>query len=140
MIELLDDYKDCLDNYVDDFIVSSDDMESLISDLRRVLSKLLATGWTLRGSNCYFGRSTVTHLGFEYTSGGVAPFYSKTELRTPQSRKSVWYCLGCQQVLLLLAIGGPGAHFTLETDHNFKPLLQLESTKYSHARSQRLEH
>ena len=77
--ELLDDCKDCVDNYVDDFIVFSDSMASHISDLRRVLSRLMAAGLTLRGSKCFFGRDTVNHLGFEYTSGGVSPAEEKAQ-------------------------------------------------------------
>ena len=48
--------KDCVDNYmyVDDLIVFSDDMKSHISDLHRVLQKLKAAGFTLRGSKCFF--------------------------------------------------------------------------------------
>ena len=37
------DCKDCVDNYVDDFIIFSDDVESHISDLRHVLSRLKGT-------------------------------------------------------------------------------------------------
>ena len=48
--ELLNDCRDCVDNYVDDFIVFSDDMESHILDLRHVLGRLMAAGLTLRGS------------------------------------------------------------------------------------------
>ena len=65
--KLLNDCRDCVDNYADDFIVFSDDMESHISDLRRVLGRLMAAGLTLRGSKCFFGRNTVNHFGFEYT-------------------------------------------------------------------------
>ena len=77
--KLQDDCKDCVDNYVDDFIVFSDSMESHISDLRHVLSRLMAAGLTLRGSKCFFGRDTVNHLGFEYTSGGVFPTEEKAQ-------------------------------------------------------------
>ena len=37
--QVLSDCKDCVDNYVDDFIFS-DDVESHVSDLGRVLSRL----------------------------------------------------------------------------------------------------
>ena len=77
--KLLDDCKDCVDNYVDDFIVFSNSMESHISDLRRVLSRLMAAGLSLRDSKCFFGRDTVNHLGFEYTSGGVSPAEEKAQ-------------------------------------------------------------
>lgn len=63
-------YKDCVDNYVDDCIVFSDSMKAHIKDPQSVLSSLLATGFTLRG---FFGRDTITHLGFQYPQEGVTP-------------------------------------------------------------------
>ena len=70
---ILQNCKHCVDNYVDDCIVFSDDMTSHIRDLRLVLEKLKAAGLTLRGSKCSFGLDKITHLGFEYSSAGVAP-------------------------------------------------------------------
>ena len=52
--EVLRDCKDCVDNYIDDCIIFSDDMSSHATDLSRVLSKLAAAGFTLRGSKCFF--------------------------------------------------------------------------------------
>ncbi len=65
--------KDCVDNYNDNCIVFSDNMESHISDLQRVLSSLQAAGFTLRDSKCFFSRDTITHLGFQYFHAGVTP-------------------------------------------------------------------
>jgi len=69
--------KGCVDNYVDDLIVFSDDMDSHISDLRQVLMKLRAsfTLWI----QVFFGSTKAIHLGFEYSSTGVAPFPEKTK-------------------------------------------------------------
>ena len=53
---ILRDCKYCVDNYVDDCIVFSDNMTSHIQDLRQVLQKLCAAGLTLKGSKCFFGR------------------------------------------------------------------------------------
>ena len=96
--KVLRDCKDCVDNYVDDLIVFSDSMESHITDLRRVLSRLLAAGLTLRGSKCFFGRSKVSHLGFEYACGGVTPTAEKSQAiadwPTPTSVKEVRSFLG----------------------------------------------
>ena len=90
--------KDCVDNYVDDFIVFSDDMTSHISDLRRVLQKLKAAGFTLRGSKCSFGNAKAVHLGFEYSSAGVTPSQEKTKAvrdwPTPSCSKEVRSFLG----------------------------------------------
>ena len=90
--------KDCVDNYIDDIIVFSDTIESHIRDLRRVLSKLKAAGFTLRGSKCFFGDIKATHLGFEYSSMGVAPSSEKTKAiqdwPTPTCSKDVRSFLG----------------------------------------------
>ena len=53
---ILQNCKDCVDNYVDDCIVFSNDMEEHIKDLRRVLSQLSAAGLTLRGSKYFLGK------------------------------------------------------------------------------------
>ena len=76
---ILRDCQDCVDNYVDDCIVFSDNMEAHSEDLKRVLGRLSAAGFTLRGSKCFFGKSKVSHLGFDYTGGGIAPTEQKTE-------------------------------------------------------------
>lgn len=44
-----------------------------------VLGKLQAAGFTLSGSKCFFGKSEVTHLGFEYSANGVKPTKEKTQ-------------------------------------------------------------
>lgn len=76
---ILKSCKDCVDNYVDDLIVFSDDLKSHIRDLRRVLLKLQAAGLTLRGSKCFFGNTKAVHWGFEYSTVGVAPSPEKTK-------------------------------------------------------------
>ena len=77
--EVLRDCKDCVDNYVDDCIIFSDSMSSHITDLSRVLGKLAAAGFTLRGSKCFFGKTSVSHLGFEYSNDGVSPMIEKNQ-------------------------------------------------------------
>ena len=73
-------------------------MESHIHDLRRVLLKLKAAGFTLRGSKCFFGSTKAVHLGFEYSSMGVAPSLEKTKAvqdrPTPSCSKDVRSFLG----------------------------------------------
>ena len=96
--EVLRDCKDCVDNYVDDCIIFSDSMSSHITDLSRVLGKLAAAGFTLRGSKCFFGKTSVSHLGFEYSNDGVSPMIEKTkaiqEWPTPRCPKDVRSFLG----------------------------------------------
>lgn len=96
--EVLKDCRDCVDNYVDDFIVFSDNMEAHICDLRRVLSRLLSAGFTLRGSKCLFGKSSITHLGFQYACDGITPAQEKSQVvadwPTPTSVKEVRSFLG----------------------------------------------
>ena len=96
--EVLKECKDCVDNYVDDCIIFSDTIDSHIVDLRRVLGQLQKAGFTLRGSKCSFGMSSVTHLGFEYSSEGITPSAEKTraiaDWPTPKSPKEVRSFLG----------------------------------------------
>ena len=51
----------------------SDNMTTHIQDLKRILGKLSAAGFTLRGSKCAFGNDNATHLGFDYSADGVSP-------------------------------------------------------------------
>ena len=60
-----------VDNYVDDCIMYSDYMQSHITDLHKILGQLKEAGFTLRGSKCSFGMSSVIHLGFQYSPNGV---------------------------------------------------------------------
>lgn len=95
---VLKDCRDCSDNYIDDCIVFSDNMESHVEDLRRVLGRLQAAGFTLRGSKCFFGKTSISHLGFEYSSSGVTPTTEKidsiAQWPTPTSPKEVRSFLG----------------------------------------------
>ena len=95
---ILCDCQDCGDNYVDDCIVFSDNMEAHREDLKHVLGRLPAAGFTLRGSKCFFGKSKVSHLGFDYTGGGIASTEERiravTEWPIPSSTKEVRSFLG----------------------------------------------
>ena len=71
---------DCVDNYVDDIIVFSDDMDTHIKDLHRVFKKLKSAGFVLRGSKCLLGQDSVTHLGFCYSAEGIKPSEDKTKI------------------------------------------------------------
>ena len=48
-------------------------MNSNIRDFQEVLGQLQQAGFTLRGFKCAFGKSTVSHLGFQYSPSGVTP-------------------------------------------------------------------
>ena len=70
--------KKCIDNYVDDLIVFSDDMESHITNLHQVLLKLWAAGFKPSRSRDVCGSTKAVHLGFG-SSAGVAPSSEKTK-------------------------------------------------------------
>ena len=77
--EIFCECNDCVDNYVDDIIVFSDDVNSHVSDLRRVLEKLKSAGFTFWGSKCLLGQHSITHLGFHYSAEGVTPSIDKAK-------------------------------------------------------------
>ena len=54
-------------------------MDSHTDDLRQVLEKLTAAGFTLKGTKCLLGQSSITHLGFQYSAQGVSPSVDKTK-------------------------------------------------------------
>ena len=112
---ILQNCKHCVDNYVDDCIVFSDDMTSHIQDLRLVLGKLQAAGFTLRGSKCSFGIDKITHLGFEYCNAGATPSSQKTKAisdwPTPSSTKEAHSFLG------LIALTSKATPFIWESKH-----------------------
>ena len=129
---VLADCKYCVDNYVDDCIVYSNDMQSHIRDLQEVLGRLLQAGFTLRGSKCAFGRSTITHLGFQYSPSGVTPSAGRTETvanwPVPKSTKELRSFLGL-------------ANFYRRFIHNFAeiaaPLTELTSSKLTFSWTER---
>ena len=90
--------RDWLDNYVDDIIVFSDNVDFHISDLRRVLEKLKSTGFILQASKCLLCQHSITHLGFHYLAEGVTPSIDKTktiaEWPVPKSAKELRSFLG----------------------------------------------
>ena len=96
--EVFHECHDCVDNYVDDIIVFSDNMCTHINDLRCVVKKLKVAGFMLRGSKCLLGQSSITHLGFHYSAKGVAPSEGKTkaiaEWPVPKSVKELRSFIG----------------------------------------------
>ena len=79
-------------------IFFSDDMDSHITDLRRVLEKLRATGFTQNGSKYLLGQSSIAHLGFQYSAQDVSLSIDKTkaiaEWPTPTTLKELRSFLG----------------------------------------------
>ena len=45
-----------------------------------VPDKLQSAGFTLRGSKCFFGKTEISHLGFEYSAKGVKPTKEKEQI------------------------------------------------------------
>ena len=54
-------------------------MQSHLRDLHRVLSRLRNAGFTLCGSKCFFGKTSLSHLGFQYSPEGVTPTADKAQ-------------------------------------------------------------
>ena len=90
---ILQGCEDCVDNYVDNYIIFSNDTTTHIQDLKRVLSQLSAAGFSLCGSKYFFGKNSTTHLGFECSGDGVAASPEKTPCQRPpriSALFSVW--------------------------------------------------
>ena len=96
--ESIDEVARDSDNYVDDRIVFSDDMDSHINKLWRVLEKLKSADFTLQSSKCLLGQCSITHLGFHYSTEGVTPSGDKikaiAECPVPSSAKELRSFLG----------------------------------------------
>ena len=60
------------------YIIFSDNLQSYICDLRRVLLKINAAGFTLHRLKCFYGNTKIVHFGFKYSLKGVAPSPEKT--------------------------------------------------------------
>jgi len=73
-------------------------MQSHIIDLRKVLGQLMEAGFTLEGSKCAFGISTVTHLEFQYSPDGATPSSERAQAVAdwppPKSTKELKSFLG----------------------------------------------
>jgi len=83
--------KDCVDNYMDDYIIYLADMEIHASDLKRVLSRFQDAGFTLRGSKYFYSKSSISHLDLNCSGDGVSP---TPEWLTPIPPKEVRTFLG----------------------------------------------
>ena len=96
--EIFCECNDCVDNYVDDIIVFSDDVNSHVSDLRHVLEKLKSAGFTFWGLKCLLRQHSITHLGFHHLAEEVTPSIDKTkdiaDWPVPKSAKELRSFLG----------------------------------------------
>ena len=97
-VEIFQECHDCVDNYIGDIIVYSDDITSHKSDLRLVLEKLKLAGFTLRGSKCILEQTSIIHLEFHYSAKRVTPSTDKAksvaEWLAPKSAKDLKSFLG----------------------------------------------
>ncbi len=57
--------------FIDDIIVSSEDVESHLKRLEQVLQRFREVGLTLRYSKCAFLRKSITYLGYKLDGTGV---------------------------------------------------------------------
>ena len=76
--KMLKDWKDCVNNYISDCIIFSEDVKTHVRDFHHVLDKLQAAGFALRESKSFLGKQSIDHLGFEYLQHGVGPTKEKT--------------------------------------------------------------
>ena len=88
----------CKDNFIDDILVFSPDIESHRTALRDVFLRLRKSNLTLRGKKCEIGKPSVTYLDHTFSSMGMSPEPSKVESIVnwvpPESQKELRRFLG----------------------------------------------
>ena len=98
MDQILKGLGNCKDNFIDDILVFSPDMESHRTALRDEFLRLRKSNLTLRGKKCEIGKSSVTYLGHTFSSMGMSPEPSKVESIVnwvpPESQKELRRFLG----------------------------------------------
>ena len=72
MEEVLVEYRDCANVYIDDILVVSGDWGSHLEHLERVLEALRKNGLTCKRSKCSFGRRTLEFLGHQLGGGTIS--------------------------------------------------------------------
>ena len=70
---------DCAFVYLDDILIASLDMETHLTDLRRVFGLLDANGISINRKKCVFGQSEVRYLGHLIGSRGISPLPSRVD-------------------------------------------------------------
>ncbi|CAG5036780.1 unnamed protein product [Parnassius apollo] len=129
--------------YLDDIIIVSNDFNSHVSLLLRVLNKLKQANLTVNLEKCQFFRSQLKYLGYVVDSSGLRTDPEKVEAilnyPTPTCRKDVkrflgtatWYCrfvpnfstiAGPLNKLTSSKKGGPPFVWSAEADAAFKKL------------------
>ena len=71
-------------------------MTSHARDLQKVLGALQDAGFPLRGSKCAFGKTNVTHLGFQYSINGYFPLltgFKQLNWPVPKSPKGLCHTM-----------------------------------------------
>ena len=84
---MLRGFEDCKDNFIDDNLVFSRDLESHRTALRNIFQRLCEVNFTLRGRKCEIGKQYITYLGHTFSGMGMSPQTSKVEsvLNGPKS-------------------------------------------------------
>jgi len=90
-------WKCCL-VYLDDILVFSRDVDEHVENLKEILGRLRSSGFSIKLSKCWFGKSEATYLGHLISSDGVKPLPSKIEavknFKVPENLKEVRSFLG----------------------------------------------
>ena len=79
MDQVLSGLDDCKENFIDDILVFSPDMESHRKHLCEVFQRLRKHNLTLRGRKCEVGKQSINYLGHTFSELGMSPQNSKVE-------------------------------------------------------------
>ena len=79
MDQVLRGFEDCNDNFIDDILVFSRDLESHRTALRKIFQRLREANFTLRGRKCEIGKQSITYLEHAFSEMGMSPQTSKVE-------------------------------------------------------------
>lgn len=84
--------------FVDDILIHTNDWDSHVKALGRVLERLESAGLTARPTKCELGQYTVEYLGHMIGSGETKPVFDKvlaiSNMKTPKTKKEVRSFLG----------------------------------------------
>jgi hypothetical protein len=114
---LADHWGKRVEAYVDDVVITTENLENFIEDLQLVFNSLRRCRWKLNPEKCVFGVLAGKLLGFIVSHRGIEANPEKIEaimkMEAPRSQKKVQRLTGCMAALsrFISRLGEKGLHF-----------------------------